>query len=165
MVTTPDSIITTLPFATEAAWMTGRWDTLEELLHNDQAKKSQDFNVGLSKALLAIRHQDTEGFRSVITNLRRSLSSTFKPSITSSMSNAHNHLLKLHVLYELEALSGLSDESNASKLLHVFPGRLDVIGSYTDDKLYVLGVRRAVMELSRFVPPFSVNFNTYSLKA
>jgi serine/threonine-protein kinase ATR len=62
------------------------------------------------------------------------------------MSNAHNHLLKLHVLHEVEALSGLSD--GAPKLT-VLPGRLDVLGSYTDDKLYILGVRRAVMEASR----------------
>jgi serine/threonine-protein kinase ATR len=149
MATSRGTLTTALPFATEAAWMTGKWETLEQLLQHDQTKKSQDFNVGLSRALLAVRQQDAEAFQSTVADLRKSLSGTFKPSITSSMSNAHNHLLKLHVLHEVEALSGLS-EHNATKL-NVLPGRLDVLGSYTEDKLYILGVRRAVMEASRFV--------------
>ena len=42
--TNPDSTSVSLPFAIEAAWMTGSWETLKRLLSSQGQKQAQDFN-------------------------------------------------------------------------------------------------------------------------
>ena len=114
------------------------------------AQVSSDFNVGLGRALIALRHQKDAEFNQIITNLRENVARGLSPASTASVHAAHESLLKLHVLYEVEAMSGLSRASSLKKEMIVgdLDRRLDVLGAYTSEKQYLLGIRRAVMQLS-----------------
>jgi serine/threonine-protein kinase ATR len=145
----------TLPFAAEAAWSTGKWEQLERILSSSPAPEAisfVDFNVGVGRALLALRHKDVVNFKAIIVTLREALAAELSPSTTASIQACHDHLVKLHALYELEAVSGTNttERSEREVILDNLDRRLDIIGAYTSDKQYLLGVRRATMSLSRY---------------
>ena len=149
LVAAPDSINTALPFAAEASWITGKWDFLQRLIEMRPTTDSQDFNVGVGKAFLAIRRNDPDEFNGIVFHLRTSVSQGLSPSSTSSLSNAHTQLVRLHALYELEMLSPFAKkpphDRNIPMILNC---RLDILGSLTDDKQYILGIRRAALDLA-----------------
>ncbi|CAN9100906.1 unnamed protein product [Alternaria alternata] len=144
----------TLPFAAEAAWSTGKWEQLDRLLGTVNVADSNlfiDFNVGLGRALSALRHKNRIEFQAIIAKLREVLAKSMSPSTTASVQASHEHLVKLHALYEIEAVSGMSNGVAADRevIFENLDRRLDVIGAYTSDKQYLLGLRRAAMTLSR----------------
>jgi serine/threonine-protein kinase ATR len=62
-------------------------------------------------------------------------------------------MLKFHVLTELEMIAGTdSPDIGREKVLESLNRRLEVVGAYLNDKQYLLGIRRAAMQLSRSVP-------------
>ncbi|KAL9130247.1 MAG: hypothetical protein Q9217_001540 [Psora testacea] len=139
-----------LPFATEASWVTGKWEKLRSYV--DQSPLwMRDFNVGIGRALLALSDRQVDKFAAILGNLRsfevRSLSTTN----TASLQECHESMLKFHVLAELEAISGAPDAGNVDKqnLTKSLNQRLDVLGPFLSDKQYILGLRRAAMQLSR----------------
>jgi serine/threonine-protein kinase ATR len=143
-----------LPFAAEAAWSAGKWEQLERVLGSSLAPEKLtllDFNVGVGRALLALRRKDRSDFTTIIANLRAALAAELSPSTTASIQACHDHLVKLHALYELEAVSGMAATGlvNREVILENLDRRLDLIGAYTSDKQYLLAVRRATMTLSR----------------
>jgi serine/threonine-protein kinase ATR len=146
----------TLPFAAEAAWSAGKWEQLERILGSSSISDPNaflDFNVGIGRALLALRRKDGNEFLKTIAALREALAAGLTPSTTASIQNCHDHLVKLHALYELETISGTTSRTPDRKvILENLERRLDVIGAYTSDKQYLLGVRRATMSLSWYVP-------------
>jgi serine/threonine-protein kinase ATR len=83
--------------------------------------------------------------------LRESLARSLSPSSTTSLQACHDTLVKLHALYEIEIISGLSPQGKGDRtvILENLNRRLDIIGAYTSDKQYLLGLRRATMSLSR----------------
>ncbi|KAF2457856.1 hypothetical protein BDY21DRAFT_320173 [Lineolata rhizophorae] len=145
-----------LPFAAEAAWVTNKWDTLEKFLSKSKAhdhptrQTSLNFNVGIGCALLSLKQNDKRGFASSIDSLRQGIAKQLVATNTDSMQACHDQLLKLHVLYEVEALSGMSPskEPRVSTSAEMLNRRLDILGTFLSDKQYLLGVRRAVMQLS-----------------
>jgi serine/threonine-protein kinase ATR len=144
----------TLPFAAEAAWSAGKWEQLDRLLGAVSIADSNsfvDFNVGVGRALLALRHRNHVEFQNIIAKLREILAKSMSPSTTTSVQASHEHLVKLHALYEVEAVSGMGSEVETDReiILENLERRLDVIGAYTSDKQYLLGLRRAAMTLSR----------------
>ncbi|KAH7552423.1 hypothetical protein BM1_08374 [Bipolaris maydis] len=143
----------TLPFAAEAAWSAGKWEQLERLLNNSRSTDSNsfmDFNVGMGKALLALRHDKVGEFRRLIAHLRELVAKSLTVSTTASVQASHEHLVKLHALYEVEAVSGTGMViADREVILENLDRRLDIIGAYTSDKQYLLGIRRAAMKLSR----------------
>jgi serine/threonine-protein kinase ATR len=146
----------TLPFAAEAAWSAGKWAQLERILGYSPAPEKisiLDFNVGVGRALLALQRKDGPAFNAIVAALREALAGGLTPSTTSSIQACHDHLVKLHALYELEAVSGMNSTMppNREAILENLDRRLDIIGAYTSDKQYLLGVRRAAMSLSRYV--------------
>ena len=100
--------------------------------------------------MLAVRRGSATDFHSIMNDLRSSVTRGLSQSNITSLSNAHSQLLKLHVLHEIEALSGLGPSPLDSQAISQnLTGRLDIIGSFTDDKQYILGLRRAVIALSK----------------
>jgi len=143
-----------VPFAAEAAWSASKWERLEMTLSSSpspQANSFLDFNVGVGRALLALRRKDVAGFKTTIASLRETLAAGLSPSTTASIKACHDHLVKLHALYEMQAISGMSSTRLLSRetILENLDRRLDLIGAYTSDKQYLLGLRRATMTLSR----------------
>lgn len=110
-----------------------------------------DFNVGVGKALLALYRKDEVEFKTITSALRTALSKSLSPSNTNSLQACHDTLVKLHALYEIEAISGVMTPaiSERSVILENLDRRLDVIGAYTSDKQYLLGIRRATMLVSK----------------
>ncbi|KAF1842478.1 uncharacterized protein K460DRAFT_346363 [Cucurbitaria berberidis CBS 394.84] len=143
----------TLPFAAEAAWSAGKWEQLERHLGTSPSTNTNtfmDFNVGIGRALLALRHKKSAEFADIIATLRETVAKGFTPSTTTSIQACHDHLVKLHALYEIEAVSGMTAHATPERevILENMDRRLDIIGAYTSDKQYLLGVRRAAMSLS-----------------
>ena len=110
-----------------------------------------NFNVGVGLVLLALRRNNSAEFQGGIAKLRQLLAKSLSPSTTTSVQASHEVLVKLHALYEIEAVSGIGSEGTMKRevILENLDRRLDIIGAYTSDKQYLLGVRRAAMTLSR----------------
>lgn len=111
---------------------------------------SLEFNIGVGKALLALRHKNSDEFKQNVESLRGAIARSLSPTATASLQAAHEHIVKLHTLYELEAVSGMSTHTPPDRehLLENLDRRLDILGAYISDKQYLLGVRRAAMQLS-----------------
>jgi len=144
----------TLPFAAEAAWSAGKWDQLKRILsvsNGVEPNNFMDFNVGVGQALLALRGNQSAEFQRIIAQLRELIARSLTPSTTTSVQASHEHLVKLHALYEIEAVSGMGTGATVGRevVLENLDRRLDIIGAYTSDKQYLLGLRRAAMTLSR----------------
>jgi serine/threonine-protein kinase ATR len=126
---------------------------LERLIGSSpqEANISTDFNVGVGRALLALRSKHVREFKEAIESLRGAVAKELSPTSTASLHGCHDSLIKLHALYEIEALSGMSAGTVPDRgvIMETLERRLDVLGAYTSDKQYILGVRRAVMQLSR----------------
>ncbi|KAF2813925.1 protein kinase rad3 [Mytilinidion resinicola] len=142
-----------LPFAAEAAWVTGKWQNLERILASpseELSQVSQEFDVGIGRALLALRRKDQADFMKTIAAVRENVARGFSPTSTASIQACHDHLLRLHVLYEIETIGGISSSAPDKKdiILAKMDRRLDILGSYTSEKQYLLGIRRAAMQLS-----------------
>ena len=145
--------ISTLPFAAEAAWSAGKWTQLERILGASADKingVTTDFNVSVGKALLALYRTNEAEFKAITAALRGTLSKGLSPSNTNSVQACHDTMVKLHALYEIEAVSGvMTPAAEREVILENLDRRLDVIGAYTSDKQYLLGVRRATMLVSK----------------
>jgi serine/threonine-protein kinase ATR len=144
-----------LHFAAEAAWMTGKWNTLDGFLRSAISANSTDFNVGVGKAILALQQGDEVVFARTIASLRENLVQSLSASSTASLAAAHPVTLKLHALYELEQMAVRGGNAGNS-LMESMDRRLDIVGAFTDDKQYLLGLRRAVMYFSSYVYFFGV---------
>jgi serine/threonine-protein kinase ATR len=154
MHTADQTISKLLPFAAEASWATGRWATLEKYTSMIPQGVTMDFNIGVGRSLLALQKKDMNEFKSKIHSLREQIARSLSSATTSSLSACHESMLRLHVLTELEMIAGTDDGPvlERSTIIQSLNRRLEVVGSYLNDKQYLLGIRRATMQLSRFVP-------------
>lgn len=154
MHTADQTISKLLPFAAEASWATGRWASLEKYSSMVPEGGAPDFNIGIGRSLLALRQKDMNHFNSSVHSLREQIARSLSSATTSSLSACHENMLRLHVLTELEMIAGTDNfpQPTHSSILESLNRRLEVVGSYLNDKQYLLGVRRAAMQLSRFVP-------------
>jgi serine/threonine-protein kinase ATR len=151
-----------LPFATEASWSTGRWNALSKYASMAPKEMSEDFNIRIGQTLLALHARDNEGFKNNIKQTRKQIASSLSSANTSSLGACHDTMLKLHVLTELEMVGGIgmSSQLDRPKVLASLNRRLETLGAYLNDKQYLLSIRRAAMQLSRFVffPECSVTY-------
>lgn len=141
------------PFAVEAAWATGRWETLQKYLSSYNAGDHlEEFNLGVGSALLALKNGQTNSFLGQIQDLKEITASSMSLSSTASLQAAHDAMLKCHVLADLEIIAGdhKKQEGDQQEVMSMLNRRLEVLGAYVNDKQYVLGIRRAAMELMRY---------------
>lgn len=140
------------PFAVEAAWATGRWETLQRYLYSYNAGNHlEEFNLGVGSALLALKDGRTESFICQIQELKERAASSMSLSSTASLQTAHDAMLKCHVLADLEIIAGdhKKEVGDQQAVMTTLNRRLEVLGAYVNDKQYLLGIRRAAMELMR----------------
>ncbi|KAK0105320.1 serine/threonine-protein kinase M1 [Cadophora gregata f. sp. sojae] len=151
MHTAAQTVSKLLPFAAEASWATGRWATLAKYTSMAPPGIGEDFNVNVGRALLALQKSDEDLFISSVKSLRDRIARSLSIATTSSLGACHDTMLKLHVLTELEMIAGTDQASseNLSGILESLNRRLEVIGAFLNDKQYLLGIRRAAMQLSR----------------
>lgn len=143
-----------MPFAVEAAWVTGRWANLVKFINRFQGDPSQEFNMSLA-AVFASLHSNGDGtqLERIMQDMTDKIAAAMTTSATASLQAAHELLLKSHILADLQVIIGMKSKSDSEqkKTLALLDTRLDVIGAYFDDKQYILGIRRAAMELMRYV--------------
>lgn len=142
----PAAIQAHLPLAVEACWMTEDFDGLKRRLLIRPEETKVDFNLGIGQALLYAAEDSAVSLQDHIRNSRTSIVEGLSMASTGSLQTCHADLMKLHVLYELEALFAVQP-SDASRLMKTFDKRLLAVGAYVQDKQYILGARRAVMRL------------------
>jgi len=154
MQTTTSSVSRILPFATEASWTTGRWQTLEKYTSLATKDIGEDFNVSVGSALLALYRKDIAGFTSTLNSVREQIASSMSMASSLSIGACHDTMLKFHVLTELEMIAGTdSPELDHTHVIESLNRRLAVLGAYLNDKQYLLGIRRAALQLSPYVRP------------
>lgn len=148
---TSAAAIRLLPFATEASWATCRWPVLEKYTSLVPNGVAEDFNVSIGRALLALHAKDKEAFTSIIQGVRKQISLSLSTATTPSIGACHDVLFKCHVLTELEVIAATTNETiDRHRVLESLERRLEVLGAYLNDKQYLLGIRRAAMQLSRY---------------
>ena len=110
-----------------------------------------EFNVGVGRALLALSEENMSQFSSVLDQLRLSTVRGLSTTNTTSLQGCHDSLLKFHALAEIEMIGGAEEMhiSKKSSLLSSMDQRLDVLGPFVSDKQYLLGLRRAAMQLCK----------------
>lgn len=148
-----------LPFAVEASWITGRWENLEDYLSLCAKQEAGDFNVGIGSALYALKQRKeskdlaraeySQAFTRIINDLRLNVARSLTTNSVTSLQSCHDDMLRLHALADVEAIA----DAGAAKpsyvdLASALNRRLDVLGGYIADKQYLLGLRRAAMELA-----------------
>lgn len=140
-----------VPYAVEASWATGRWRTMEKFITKYQGDRTENFNVSIAQALLYLRKGWTKAFVDEMKILRDRVNASMNFSITSSLQACHEPMLKCHVLTDLELIAGINNDGNQhpQEVLKTLDRRLEVLGSYVNDKQFVLSIRRAAMELMR----------------
>ncbi|KAK2593293.1 serine/threonine-protein kinase M1 [Conoideocrella luteorostrata] len=150
MRTDPSADGRVMPFAVEAAWVTGRWEILAKFIARFQGDLMQDFNMSLATLFDSLQREDAfNAFKKTVQDIQDKITSSMTVSATASLTAAHDLLLKCHVLTDLEAIVGTVDENDRQRTMALLDGRLEIIGGRFSDKQYLLGVRRAAMELSR----------------
>ncbi|KAI1351099.1 phosphatidylinositol 3 [Xylaria sp. FL0043] len=140
-----------VPFAVEAAWATGRWQTMQKFFSKYQGDPLEDFNVSIAQALLYLQRGWTKEFVQAMKAMRERVGACMTSSTTASLQACHEPILRAHVLTDLELIAGVNNDGDQhpQDILKSLGRRLEVLGSYVNDKQYVLSIRRAAMELSR----------------
>ncbi|KHO10999.1 hypothetical protein MAA_11390 [Metarhizium robertsii ARSEF 23] len=141
-----------LPFAVEAAWVTGRWESLAKFTGRFQEDVAQDFNMSVACLFDSLyRRSGPDAFGKAIQSMQDKIASSMTASATASLNAAHEILLKCHVLTDLDVIINTKsgNEAERRRTLGLLDGRLEIIGGRFSDKQYLLGIRRAAMELSR----------------
>ena len=140
-----------VPYAVEASWATGRWQTMQKFIGKYQGDRTENFNVSIAQALLYLQKGWTQAFLEEMKIIRDRISSSLTFSATSSLQACHESMLRSHVLTDLELIAGMNSDGDQhpQETLKSLNRRLEVLGSYVSDKQYVLSVHRAAMELTR----------------
>jgi serine/threonine-protein kinase ATR len=140
-----------VPYAVEAAWATGRWQTMQKFLDKYQGDATEDFNVSVAQALLYLQKGWSKDFFESLKMMRDRVGSSMTSSATASLQACHEPMLRAHVLTDLELIVGMNNDGDQhpQDILKSLGRRLEVLGSYVNDKQYVLSIRRAAMELLR----------------
>ncbi|KAL2883978.1 serine/threonine-protein kinase M1 [Colletotrichum sp. CLE4] len=139
------------------AWATRRWDTLNKYTSRFHGSPLEDFNVSIAKLFNALQQRGggSDTFPEMLQSMREKIASAMTHAATSSLQACHDLRLRCHVLADLEIIAGtqVSEGDAHQEVLTMLNRRLEVLGAYVGDKQYLLGIRRAAMELSR--PKFS----------
>lgn len=143
---TTQSLPFVLPYAVESAWVSGRWKKLATYVAASNPH-SGNFNVGIAKLLLSIYDGNSDHFGSLLEEVYQYAAGSFSANSIGSLQSSHDTMLKLHVLTDLRQISEASSEDKA-EVLASLQSRLNILGSYVGDKQYLLGVRRAAMQIS-----------------
>lgn len=112
---------------------------------------NEDFNVRIGEALLALSQEDVKKFSASLNKLRQITARGLSTTNTASLQACHEAMLRFHAITEVEAISGVNaaDENDKLALLSTLDKRLELLGAFVSDKQYLLGLRRATMQLSK----------------
>ncbi|KAL9021748.1 MAG: hypothetical protein Q9185_001112 [Variospora sp. 1 TL-2023] len=141
----------TLPFACEASWVTAKWNKLADYVSQASEALRGNFSIEVGRALLALAKDEKDDFTHILDDMRRRTVKSLSTTNTASLQACHDILLKLHALTEIETIGGVCRHGSLDKpsLLASLDRRLELLGAFSSEKQYLLGLRRAAMQLSR----------------
>lgn len=149
METTKATLPRTMPLAVEASWVARKWEKLEELVSKRKNYIKGDFNIAIGSGINSFQYDRLDEITSLIGELRLDIAKGLTSNSASSFQTSHDSVLKLHVLTEVELLvSPLPRNNNKAPVFEMLDRRLEILGGCISDKLYILGIRQAIMELS-----------------
>ncbi len=139
-----------LPFAIQASWVTGKWTKLKQYVSLSSNSLESDFDTGIGSALLALHDKDLDHFSVVVQKLRQNSARILSTTNTASLQACHDVVLRFHALAEMEAISGARSTADCDRevVLENMGRRIEVLGAFLSEKQYLLGLRRAAMQLS-----------------
>lgn len=139
-----------LPFAIQASWVAGKWAKLRKYVSLSSNPLESDFDIGLGSALLALHDKDLDHFSEAVQKLRQNSARILSTTNTASLQACHDVVLRFHALAEVEAISGARTAADRDRevVLENMGRRIDVLGAFLSEKQYLLGLRRAAMQLS-----------------
>ncbi|ORX89906.1 hypothetical protein K493DRAFT_288711 [Basidiobolus meristosporus CBS 931.73] len=137
-------------FAIETAWRLGKWDTLQDLV---QQPSEDTFESKIGQLLLCIRHCDEDGFQKKLRIMREKVIAPLAVASMESYRRAYEHLVKLHMLYELETsyrfwFGNNTSEPRLNPLLKHWDSRLDITLPTFKVKEPILNLRRILLQIS-----------------
>ncbi|KAF2236726.1 hypothetical protein EV356DRAFT_530634 [Viridothelium virens] len=144
-----------LAYAVETSWATGRWQDLEKYLkiapQSESKARETEFDISIAEIIHHLHQGDFDRAEKTIRSSREGIVKSMSTSGTNSIQSCRDQLRGLHVLYELEIISGLPvSRSNERKVVRDrLDRRLPVLGTFVNDKQALLRLRRTAMELSR----------------
>lgn len=142
-----------IPFAVEAAWATGRWETLAKYL--DLSKSSDaayvDFDVAIGEVFRDLQRGRVDNLLPAIKSIRERIAASMGLTETASLQACHDIMLRCHVLADLELVISTQacEGQDNRKVMSILQRRLSVLGSHVEDKQYLLSIQRAAIELRR----------------
>lgn len=112
--------------------------------------------MNLGRAFAALRDGDMDAFYSAIGAARQEIIRGLSHSGTGTLGQCHLSMLKLHVLSEVELITGalkkgdFNSPNTRESFNTNFQRRLDILGASAKDREYVLALRRATFQLSKY---------------
>lgn len=142
-----------LPFAIEASWVTSNWEALDKYLGMSNESTECTYDIRMGRALSELRKNNIEAFKMGIDGAREAVAGMMVESSTSSIRQCHHLLVQLHALSELQIIGEElhRPEIDSKGLAQEFESRLNLMGTYSNDKQYILSVRRAALQLTGWV--------------
>ena len=144
-----------LAHAVEASWVTSRWQDLEKYLkmaqYSQPKSRGTEFDLCVGEIMSRLHQGDWDRAERTIVSTRETIVKGFSVTESSSIKSSRDQLRSLHVLYEIETLSGLPLSRNTDRkaVREKLDRRLPVLGTFTSDKQALLRLRRKAMGLSR----------------
>ncbi|KAI9146005.1 hypothetical protein BKA69DRAFT_1024549 [Paraphysoderma sedebokerense] len=130
--------------AIEASWRLGRWEDVEKLSIQPYERR---FESDIGKLLLASVNGPDVVFQMELQNIRSSLIGELAASSMESYSRSYDHIVKLHMLREVEMIKPIISESAAQKL--------DELSLYMDYRLRITApsykAREPILNLRRIL--------------
>lgn len=144
-----------LQFAVEAAWISGKWDVLDNYLAESNRQAQSSYEIKIGSALSALRKRDAVTFTNVIARARDDVVNGLTESLTGSLRQCHDSMVRLHSLSELEEISLTlqRQDFDRSAFSANLERRLNVLGTHSNHKQYILALRRAAFQLSGYESP------------
>jgi len=104
----------------------------------------------MGSALNILRQGKAEAFTDIVNELRLNVAKSLTANSIASLQSCHDDMLRLHALADVESIAnaGAAGSHPRPELIGALNRRLDVLGGYLADKQYLLGLRRAAMELA-----------------
>jgi serine/threonine-protein kinase ATR len=138
-----------LPSAVEASWVTGNWDTLDKYLSSSNERTDSTYDIRMGYVLSELRRHNMDAFLKRLDSAREGVTSMMTESVTGNIRQCHHFLVQLHALSEVQSISEtLHRDIDLAGLTQTFESRLNLMGTYSTDKQYILAVRRAALQLS-----------------
>ena len=144
-----------LPFAVEASWVSGNWDALEKYLSTSNDRTDSTYDIRMGYALSELRRHNVEAFFRRLDSAREGVAGMMTESATGNIRQCHHFLVQLHALSEVQTISEALQQKDVDMagLKKMLESRLNLMGTYSTDKQYILAVRRAVLNIFGSPPP------------